>query len=175
MMPTWTRVIPALLIVAAALLTPLVSFAAQGEIEFFAPARVAASALQAARHAGAAELAPDDLRLADRYLDEARAAFEPSAGPSDVRKATYLFHLAAAQAKLAETRAIEVVSDRKAADGAARFLDAINGPSMGSSMGPSRTPETMSEYARLRWEAVRARAARRAAEQAVEQLESDGS
>ena len=172
---TWKKVIPATLIVASVPATSGEVLAAQGEIELFAPARVAASAIQAARRAGAAELAPDELRLADQYIDEATAALDPSSGPSDVGKATHLFRLAAAEARLAETRAIEVVSDRKAADGAARFLRALEGPSMGTPIGPSPTPEAMIEYARLRREASQARAARRAAEEAVERLGSDGS
>jgi len=168
-------IISVLLILAALHATQLTGLAAQGEIEFFAPARLALSAIQAARHVQAAELAPDDLRLADQYAEEARAALEPTSGPSDVRKATYLFRLAAAQARLAETRAIEVASDRKAAGAADRFLEALDGPSVGHPAGPSQTPAAMTEYVRLRREAAQARAARRAAEEAVEQLTSDGS
>ena len=169
------RVVLAILIPAAAVVAPSAGLAAQGSIEFFAPARLAGSAVMAARHAGAAELAPDELRLADRYIDEATAALEPSSGPSNIGKATHLFRLATAEARLAEARAVEVVTDRKAAEAAARFQGTLEGSGAGLRMGPSGTPEAMSEYARLRRQAAKARTARRAAEEDIRRLGSDGS
>ena len=169
------RVIQAIWILAAVAIAPLTALAAQGHIEFFAPARLAESAITAARQAGAAELAPDELRLADRYIDEATAALEPSSGPSDIGKATRLFRLATAEARLAETRAVEIVTDRKAAEAAARFQGTLEGSGAGLRMGPSGTPEAMSEYARLRRQAAKARSARRAAEEDIRQLGNEGS
>ena len=87
-------------------------WAAQVDIEVFAPAREAARAIQAARRARAAELAPNDMRLADLYNEDAIAALRPPSGPPDVEKASRLFKLAAVQARVAETRAVEIVRGR---------------------------------------------------------------
>jgi hypothetical protein len=106
-----------LLSLAAIPAIPVVALAAQGEIELFSPSREAQSAIQAARLAGASELASEDLRLADLYRQDATAALRSASGPSEVKKAARLFRLAAAEARLAETRAIEVTRDREAADG----------------------------------------------------------
>ncbi len=146
------------------------AWAAQVDIELFAPARDAARAIQAARGAKAAELAPNDLRLADLYNADATAALQPPAGPPDVEKATSLFRLAAAQARVAETRSIEVVRQREAAAAGNEYLDAIEGDP--KRMLPARPPlaQAAGEYRTRQREAADARAARRRAEEELDKL-----
>jgi ketosteroid isomerase-like protein len=176
MMTIRKMVFLATLILAAVPAIPRAGLAAQVEIELFAPAREAASAIQAARRADAAALAPQDLRLADLYLDDATAALRPPSGPSDVEKATRVFRLAAAHGKLAEARAIEVARVHEAGDAGFRFLEAIEGGTTGMMPSvPSTMSQTAMQFPHLRWEAGQARAARRAAEEAVEKLGHGGS
>lgn len=145
-------------------------WAAQVDIELFAPAREAAKAIQAARRAKATELAPDDMRLADLYNEDATAALNPPSGTSDLQKATHLFKLAAAQARVAETRSIEIVRNRGAASAGDQYLESIEGDP--KRMLPPRAPlpQAAAEYRQAQREAADARAARRAAEDALEQL-----
>ncbi len=144
--------------------------AAQVDIELFAPARDAAGAIQAARRARAAELAPNDMRLADLYNADATAALQPPAGPPDVEKATRLFRLAAAQARVAETRSIEIVRQREAAAAGNEYLDAIEGDP--KRMLPARPPlpQAGAEYRARQRDAADARAARRRAEEELDKL-----
>jgi len=160
----------ALAFLAGATAWPRQGRAAQVNIELFAPAREAVQAIQAARRARAAEFAVPDLRLADLYLEDAAAALNPPSGQPDVEKATRLAKLAAAQAKVAETRAIEVVRDREAAAAGSEYLDVIEGDP--KRMLPPRPPmaQSAAEYRRLQREASEARAARRAAEGARDRL-----
>jgi len=164
------RALVALMFLAGAAPSPPAGRAAQVDIEVFAPAREAVQAIQAARRARAAELAAQDLRLADLYLEDAAAALNPASGPPDVQKATRLAKLAAAQAKVAETRAVEVVRGREAAAAGSEYLDVIEGDP--KRMLPPRPPmaQSAAEYRRLLREAAEARAARRAAEEARDQL-----
>ncbi len=147
---------------------PRAGRAAQVDLELVAPAREAAQAIQAARTARAAEVAPGDLRLAELYLADATTALRPPSGPGDVAKATRLFYLAAAQARLAEARAIERTRERRAADAALLFLRAIEGSPPGMVSSHPMMPEAAIGYHRLQREATQARAARRAAEEALE-------
>jgi hypothetical protein len=144
--------------------------AAQVDLELFAPTREALRAIEAARRARAGELAGGELRLADLYLEDAMAALNPSSGPPDTNKATRLAHLSAAQARVAETRAIEVVREREAAAAGSQYLDALEPDPM--RLLPPRPPAAVSaaEYSRLQREARAARAARRAAEEARDKL-----
>ncbi len=153
---------------------PPAGSAAHVDLELWAPAREAARAIQAARAAKAAELAPQALRLADLYLADATAALHPPSGPSDVRRATRLFHLAEAQARLAEARAIELTRERRAADAAGLFLTAIEGSPPGMPPTHPMMPEAVIGYRSLQREAAQARAARRAAEDMLEERWRDG-
>ncbi len=138
--------------------------AAQVDLELFAPTREALRAIEAARRARAGELAAGELRLADLYLDDATAALNPPSGAPDATKATRLARLAAAQARVAETRAIEVVREREAAAAANQYLDVLEPDPKG--VLPPRPPSAVAaaEYSRRQREAAAARAARRAAE-----------
>lgn len=160
----------AMAILGAVLAFPPTGRAAQVDIELFGPAREAVRAIEAARRARAAELAPRELRLADLYLEDAAATLNPASGAPDIPKATYLARLAVAQAKVAETRAIEVVRERDAAAAGSQYLDVIEGDP--KRMLPPRPPlaATAAEYRRLQRDAADARAARRAAEDARDQL-----
>jgi len=146
--------------------------AAQFDLELFAPGRDASRALQSAHRARAADLAPRDLQLADLYFADATAALNPASGPPDAERAARLFRVAAAAAKVAETRSVEIVRERDAAAAGNQFLDVIEGDP--KRMLPPRPPLAMAqgEYRRLQQEAAAARAARRAAEAALEQLRS---
>ena len=141
------------------------------DIELFAPAREAIQAIQAARRARAADFATGELRLADLYYEDAAAALNSPSGRPDVEKATRLAKLAAAQAKVAETRAIEVVRQREAAGAGYEYLDAIEGDPQ--RLLPPRPPmaQSAAEFRRLQREAAEARAARRAAEEARDRLQ----
>lgn len=144
--------------------------AAQVDIELFAPARDAAKAIQAAHRAKAEELAPDDLRLADLYDEDAKMALNPPSGPPDVERATHLFKLAAAQARVAETRSIEIVRNREAAAAGDEYIQSIEGDPQ--RLLPPRAPlaQAAGEYRLRQREAAEARAARRAAEADLERL-----
>lgn len=145
-------------------------WAAQVDLELFAPAREAAVAIQAARRAKATELAPDDMRLADLYREDAMSALNPPSGTSDLQKATHLFKLAAAQARVAETRSVEIVRNREAGAAGGQYLESIEGDP--KRMLPPRTPlpQAAAEYRQAQREAADARAARRVAEEALEKL-----
>jgi hypothetical protein len=151
-------------------LWPAAGQAAQANIEVFAVAREAGQALQAARSAGAAELAPRDLLLAEEYYEGGAALLRPSGGSPDPARATHRFRLAAAQARVAETRAIEVARGREAAGAGYQYLDSIEADTLRSF--PPRPPmgQAAAEYRLRQKEAAEARAARRAAEAAVERL-----
>ncbi len=153
---------------------PSPGLAAQVDLTMFAPARDAKGAIQAARRAGAAEMAGQDLRLANLYIEDASAALQPASGPPDMEKATRLFRLAEAQARLAEVRAIEEARKQEAAGAAFQFLQAIEGapPGMAAS-GPS-VSEAAIAHSRLQRDAGRARSTRRAAEQALEKVWREG-
>jgi hypothetical protein len=160
-----------LALVGAALALAPAAHAAQIDLELFAPAREAARAVQAARHARAAELAPKDLRLADLYIDDATAALRPASGQPDVEKATFLFRLAAAQAKVAETRSVEVVREREAGGAGDQYLRALEfDPQQRYLPGSPTLPGTMTDYRRSQEEAAQARAARRLAEEELERV-----
>lgn len=146
------------------------AWAAQLDLELFAPAQEATRAIEAARRAKAPELAPEDLRLAHLYTDDAKAALNPPDGPPDVEKATRLFRLAGAQAKLAQARAIEIVHEREAAAAGKQYLDALQ-YDRNRMLPPGPTlAEAMADYRRSQREAAAARAARRAAAQQVDRL-----
>lgn len=144
--------------------------AAQLDLELFAPTREALRAIEAARRARAGELASDELRLAELYLDDATVALNPPSGPPDVSKATRLANLSAAQAKVAETRTIEVVREREAAAAGNQYLEVLEPDPRG--VLPPRPPSAVAaaEYRRRQREAAAARAARRAAEEARDKL-----
>lgn len=137
--------------------------------ELFAPAREAIQALQDARRAHAGELARGDLYLADLSFEEATQALHPSCAPSDVAKAIHLFRLAAAQAKVAETRAIEMVRHLEAGAAIARLLHTMEGDPKSGLLPRRCVSEAAAEYGLRQQEAVEARAARRAAEEALTQ------
>jgi hypothetical protein len=162
------------LILAAVMAIPSTGLAAQLDLELLAPARDAERAIQAARRAGAAETAAQDLSLADLYFEDARAALHPASGPSNREKATRLFRLAEAQATLAEARSIEEARKQDAAAAAFQFLQAIEGsPPRTAASGPS-VSGAMVSLSRLREDATRARSARRAAEDTLERLWREG-
>ena len=144
--------------------------AGQVDIELFAPAREAARAIQAARRTKATELAPSDLRLADLYTQDAMAALNPPSGPPDLVKATRLFKLAAAQARVAETRAIEIERKREAAAAGDQYLDSLNYDPQ--RLLPPRVPmaHAAAEYRQRQREAAAAADARRAAEETLDRL-----
>jgi len=148
------------------------AWAAQADIELFAPAREAARAIQAARRAKAMELAPSDMRLADLYQQDAIDALKPPSGQPDVEKASRLFTLAAAQARVAETRAIEVDRKREAAAAGDQLLDSMNPDPQ--RLLPPRAPmaQAQAEYRQRQREAAAAADARRAAEEALDRLRS---
>lgn len=162
------------LILAAVMAIPSLGLAAQLDLKLLPPARDAERAIQAARRAGAAETAAQDLRLANLYFEDARAALQPASGPPNIEKTTRLFRLAEAQAELAEARGIEEARKQEAAGAAFQFLQAIDGvrPGMAAS-GPSVTEAAIS-LSRLRRDAARARSARRAAEETLEGLWREG-
>lgn len=162
------------LAMAAAAAFPAAGRAARADIELFAPTREASRALQTARRARADELAPRDLRLAEAYFEDAAAALNPPAGPPDAAKATRLARLAAAQATLAQARAIEVLREREAAGGGYQYLRAIEGDPQRILPPLPTMPEAAAQYRRLQREAAKARAARRTAEEAVERLRREG-
>ncbi|HEY7678157.1 MAG TPA: hypothetical protein VIG69_13875, partial [Candidatus Methylomirabilis sp.] len=121
------KLLPGFLVFLGITLGPApAAWTAQVDIELFAPAREASRAIQAARRAKAEELAPGDLRLADLYHQDAIDALNPPTGQPDVQKAGRLFTLAAAQARVAETRAIEIDRKREAAAAGDQFLDSMN-------------------------------------------------
>lgn len=157
---------------ASVLTSAPVGRAAQIELEQFAPAREAAQAIQAARRAEAEELAHSDLRLARRYLDEGEEAFKRDPGARDLAGTARLFRLAAAQAKVAEARAIEATRKRKAAAAGYQYLDAIDGDTRRIQPAPAPLAFIAADYVRLRREAAEARAARQAAERALEEARS---
>ncbi len=162
------------LALATAAALPPAGRAAQVDIELFAPIREAARALQAARRAKADELARRDLRLAEAYFEDAAAALDPPAGPPDAGKAARFARLAAAQAKLAEARAVEVLREREAGGAGDQYLRAIEGDPKRMLPPLPTMPEAAVEYRRRQREAGEARAARRAAEEAVERLRREG-
>ncbi len=164
------KVLVGSLLLGVALALAPAGWAAQVDIELFAPAREAARALQAARRAKATELAPNDMRLADLYNEDAIAALQPPSGPPDVEKAARLFKVSAAQARVAETRAIEIVRQREAAAAGDQYLDAIEWDP--KRMLPARPPlaQSAAEYRQRQREAADARAGRRVAEEALERL-----
>ena len=149
------------------------AWAAQVDIELIAPAREAARAIKAARQAKATELAPSDLRLADLYQQDAIDALNPPSGQPDVEKASRLFTLAAAQARVAETRAIEIDRKREAAAAGDQLLDSMNYDHQ--RMLPPRAPmaQAQAEYRQRQREAAAAAAARRAAEDALDRLRTE--
>ncbi len=159
-----------LLSLATLLTAPNRSGGAQVGIEVFGPAREAAQAIQAARQAQAAERAPRELRPAERSFEEAARALNPPSAQPDVARATHLFRLAAAEGRLAEARAIEIMREREAAAAGFQYLDAIEPDPKG--FLPPRPPLTVAaaEYRRLQRGAAQARAARRAAQEVVERL-----
>jgi hypothetical protein len=147
---------------------------AQLDLELFAPARDAERAILAARHAGAAETAGQDLGLAALYLEDARAALHPASGPPNREKATHLFRLAEGQAKLAEARAVEEARKHEAAGAALQFLQAMDGAPPGmASTGPS-VAESAASLSRLRSDAASARSARQAAEEELARRQREG-
>ena len=164
------KVFTGFLYLAIALAVCYPAWAAEVDIELFAPARQAARAIQAARRAKAPELAPDDMRLADLYNEDAVAALKPPSGPSDVEKAARLFRLAGAQARVAETRAIEIVREREAAAAGNQYMDAINWDPQ--RILPPRPPraQAAAEYHQRQREAAEARAAHRTAEAELHKL-----
>ena len=153
---------------------PSPGLGAQLDLELFPPARDAERAILAARHAGAAETAGQDLSLATLYFEDARGALQPASGLPNREKATHLFRLAEGHARLAEARAVEEARNHKAGDAALQFLQAINGasPGMGST-GPSVSDEAAS-LSLLRRDAARARSARQAAEEELERRQREG-
>lgn len=153
---------------------PSPGLGAQLDFELFPPARDAERAILAARHAGAAETAGQDLSLAALYLEDAKAALQPASGPPNREKATHLFRLAEGQARLAEARAVEETRKHEAGDAALQFLQAINGAPPGmASAGPS-VSEAGASLSRLRSDAARARSARQAAEEELERRQREG-
>jgi hypothetical protein len=164
------RLFPGLVLVGIALGAGPAAWAAQADIELFAPAREAARAIQAARRAKATELAPSDLRLADLYQQDAIDALNPPSGQPDVEKASRLFTLAAAQARVAETRAIEIDRRREAAGAGDQLLDSMNYDHQ--RLLPPRAPlaQAQAEYRQRQREAAAAADARRAAEAALDRL-----
>ncbi len=162
------------LTLAAVMAIPSLGLAAQLDLELLAPARDAERAIQAARRAGAAETAAQDLSLADLYLEDARAALHPGSGPPNLEKATRLFRLAEAQAKLAEARSTEEARTQEAAGAALQFLQSIDGARPGMAAADPSVSEAAISLIRLRRDAARARSARRAAEETVERLWRDG-
>ncbi|HWU39435.1 MAG TPA: DUF4398 domain-containing protein [Candidatus Acidoferrum sp.] len=161
----------ALLIV---LVIPTPGWAAQLDLELLRPARDAERAIQAARRAGAAEMAAKDLSTANLYLEDAKAALHPESGPPDIEKATHLFRLAEAQAKLAEARSIEEVRTQEAAGASWQFLQAINGARPGMAAGVPSVSEAASSLKRLRHDTAEARSNRRVAEETLEKLWREG-
>lgn len=174
-----TMTIRSTVLVAGLVLAVVVAFpptgqADQSDIKLFAPAREARRAIQVARSAGAAELAPRDLRLAEEYYEEGAELLRPPDGPPDDSRAARRFRLAGGQARVAETRAIEVTREREAAGAGSQYLGAIEfdpqrilppRPSMGQAAG---------EYRLRQKRAAEARAARRAAEETMERLRVEG-
>jgi hypothetical protein len=147
---------------------------AQLELELFPPARDAERAILAARRAGAAETAGQDIGLAALYFEDARAALHPASGPPNREKATHLFRLAEGHARLAEARAVEEARKHEAGDAAFQFLQAINGAPPGMpSTGPSLS-EAADSLSRLRRDAARARSARQAADEELERRQREG-
>lgn len=162
------------LILAVVMAVPSLGLAAQLDLELLAPARDAERAIKAARRAGAAETAAQDLSLADLYMEDARAALHPASGPPNLEKATRLFRLAEAQAKLAEALSTEEAREKEAAGATFEFLLALDGARPGAAAsGPSVSEAAMS-LSRLRRDAARARSARRAAEEKLERLWREG-
>jgi hypothetical protein len=158
---------------AMALAGGLEARAAQVDLELFAPTRDAMRAIDGARRAKAPDLAPQEMREADRYLEEARTALAPAEGQPDVAKATRFARLAAAQGKVAETRAIEIVRDREAAAAGNQYLQAVE-PDYQRLLPPRPgLAESSAEYRNAQREAAAARAARRAAQDALEGLRSE--
>ena len=157
------------------LMIPSPGLAAQLDLELLRPARDAERAIQAARRAGANEMATKDLSTANLYLEDAKAALHPESGSPDIEKATHLFRLAEAQAKLAEARSIEEVRTQQAAGAAWQFLQAINGAGPGMAASVPSVSGAASSLKRLRHDAAEARSTRRAAEETLERLwrESD--
>ncbi|HSB79118.1 MAG TPA: hypothetical protein VLM91_10035 [Candidatus Methylomirabilis sp.] len=153
---------------------PSPGLGAQLDLELFAPARDAERAILAARRAGAAETAGQDLSLAAHYFEEAKAALQPASGLPNREKATHLFHLAEGHARLAEARTVEETRDHEAGDAALQFLQAINGAPPGMApTGPSLS-EASASFSRLRREAARARSDRRTAEEKLKELQHEG-
>ena len=161
----------ALLIV---LVIPTSGSAAQLDLELLGPARDAEQAIRAARRAGAAEMAAKDLSTANLYLEDAKAALHPESDPPDIEKATHLFRLAEAQAKLAKARSIEEVRTQDAAGAAWQFLEAINGARPGMAASVPSVSAAASSLKRFRRDAAEARSARRAAEETLERLWREG-
>ena len=162
------------LVLAAVMAIPSLGLAAQLDLELLALARDAERAIQAARRAGAAETAAQDLSLADLYMEDAKAALHPASGPPNIEKATRLFGLAEAQAKFAEARSAEEARKQEAAGSALQFLQAIEGAPLGAAASGPSVSEAAVSLSRLREDAARARSARRAAEQTVERLWREG-
>ena len=162
------------LVLAAATAIPSPGLTAQLDLELLAPARDAERAIQAAIRAGAVETAGQDLGLAALYLEAAWSALQPASGPPNTGKASRLFRLAEAQARLAGARGTEQARKHQAAGAAFQFLQAMEGapPGMAAS-GPSLFEAAVS-LGRLRDDAAGARATRRAAEETVEKLWREG-
>lgn len=161
-------------VLAAVMAIPSLGLAAQLDLELLPPARDAERAIQAARRAGAAETAAQDLSLADLYVEDARAALHPASGPPNFEKATRLFRLAEAQAKLAEARTTEEARTKEAAGAASQFLQSIDPVRPGAAAAAPSVSEAADSLNRLREDAARARSARRAAEETVERLWREG-
>ncbi len=164
----------AALALASSAALPPAARAAQVDIELYAPIREATQAIQAARRARAEQLAPRELRLAEGYFQDALGAIDTPAGPPDAAKAARFARLAAAQAKLAEARAVEVLREREAGGAGDQYLRAIEGDPKRMLPSLPTMPEATGEYRRRQREAAEARAARRAAEEAVERLRREG-
>jgi hypothetical protein len=161
------------LVLAAVASLPPVGQPAPADIEMFALARDAFLAIQAARRARAAELAPRDLRLAEEYYEDGAAPLSRPERPPDVPRAAHRLRLAAAQARLAETRAIEVARERDAAGAGYQYLDTLEADTLRTT--PPRPPmaQSATQYRLRQKEAAEARAARRAAEELVERLRGE--
>ncbi len=163
----------ALVMAAVVLVAAPAARGAQVDIELFAPAREAARAIQAARRANAAQLAPSDLRLADLYEQDAIAALKPASGQPDVDKATHLFKVAAAQARVAETRAVEVARKREAAGAGNEYLESLQFDPQRILPPRPPLPRAQADYRQAQREAAEATEARRAAEEARDRVQAE--
>ena len=162
------------LILGAVTAIPPPGLAAQFDLELLPSARDAERAIQSARRAGAPKTAAQDLSLADLYMEDARAALHPASGPPNTERATRLFRLAEAEAKLAEARSTEEARTQEAAGAALQFLQAMDGVRPGMAAADPSVSEAAASFKRLRQDAVEARSDRRAAEETLERFWNQG-